>query len=268
VDFFHNGSIRMKHLIIGPGSLGYFSLLGSMNRLFDDGVIKRDSLESISASSAGALLAVMALVHNFDFKKILKKSIEVNLKNVQVNFSNFVRSRGLVSKDQMIYMIHTCVPDYTLRELYDMTHIHLYITIYDTTYHRCIYMSHETHPNMSIVRALYMSITIPLIFEPIETYIDGAMHEEIPGSFCLLHPDDDVGVLQLKFDKKPVTNTLLSYLYEVFNSWFYLRKSYKFKHTWKVPMVSNSILSYKCPDTYKIELYSNGYNNLEKSPYY
>lgn len=250
----------MKHIAIGPGGIGYFSLIGAMNKLHDDGEL--DCLESMSGSSAGSLVCVMCAVYGFDFKQILKRSIEVNLK-FNYSIKNFITSYGLIDKQSVLCMMNTCIPNITFQELYTKCPIKIYITSYCLEMKKNIYISVDTHPTLSIIDALYMSISIPLIFEPIRinnlTYLDGGLIEDSPCSMLL--DKDDIGILRLKYDSYIKCDTIYDYMMHMFETFLLNRKNYTYK-TYAINLKSFNILNYKLSDSEKMKLFTHGYNNI------
>ena len=117
----------IKHLAIGPGGMGYFSLIGAMNKLYDQGELTH--LESMAGASAGSLVCIMCTLYNFDFKTIVKRSIEINL-NFKYSIKNFITKYGFIDKESALCMINTCISNITFEELYQKNPITIYISSY------------------------------------------------------------------------------------------------------------------------------------------
>ena len=109
----------MKHLAIGPGALGYFALLGALNKLWDSGALT--DLETLSGSSAGALLCYMIAMTNFDFGHVLELSLKVQIRRLKPVIKSLIQSYGLIPRETIRSLIQTVFPgesDITFAQLY------------------------------------------------------------------------------------------------------------------------------------------------------
>jgi len=85
----------------------------------------------------------------------------------------------------------------TLQELYDFNQIdiHIYTTNINAARLEKVDLSHTTHPELSVIKALYMSMSYPLAFKPVCTedgacYIDGGLMNNFPLNDCLTQQPD------------------------------------------------------------------------------
>ena len=114
----------------------------------------------------------------------------------------------------------------TLQELYDFNNIdiHLYTTNINSDRLMKVDLSHNTHPNLSIIKALCMSMSYPMAFKPIciedNCFIDGGLLNNFPLNDCLLQPgcqSDEVLAFKLNWLRAKefkVTNdsTIIDYM--------------------------------------------------------
>jgi predicted acylesterase/phospholipase RssA len=126
-----------------------------------------------------------------------------------------------------------------------------------------IYFSHKTHPTLSIIDAIYMSISVPLAFEPMIfndfRYIDGGYTEDSP---CMLYIDkEDVAILRLKYTPQNTCKTLIEYFIQLMDIIFLNRTIYSYK-TYHINFKEYSCSNYKMSDSDKMKLFTNGYNNI------
>jgi predicted acylesterase/phospholipase RssA len=254
----------MKHLAIGPGALGYFALLGAMDRLWKD---KRlDTIESISGSSAGALVAFMSLYTNFDFNKALKISMKVPVYKLKPDIKNFLTSYGFVSQGVMRKMIEDVIEPMTFADLYARNPIKLHIASFCIELNKTFYFSVDTTPTMSIIDALCMSIAVPFLFSTFKygpfNYFDGGAVESAPCGHLLGNKSEDVCILQLRYNEgEATTNNFMDYLGFVFNSYLKLRKKYNFPVV-SVDLSDANVLDFGLKDVIKLKFYTTGYNFL------
>ena len=180
----------MKHLVFGPGAMGYFMYLGALSALQDSGAL--NELETIHGASAGGLLAFIYLLTNRDIKKALDYSLSVPIKDVmKPNIKVLLKSYGLVSTKKVYKVLQDATrtfikqDDVTFAELYEHVPVKLYISACCVDLHTTHYFSVDTTPNMSVLDAICMTIAIPFLFQSVRHgswhYIDGGSLEAIPG---------------------------------------------------------------------------------------
>jgi predicted acylesterase/phospholipase RssA len=85
----------------------------------------------------------------------------------------------------------------TLKELYDYNQIeiHMYATNINEKRLEKIDLSYKSHPDLSVIKALQMSMAFPIIFEPIFAgdgcYIDGGLMNNFPLNDCIAQQECD-----------------------------------------------------------------------------
>lgn len=179
-----------KYLVLGPGGMGYFSLLGALKCLGDD---KIDAIEEFSGSSAGSILA-MLLGLGWSLDKIMDMSFSTNIhENLKYSIKGIISGYGLIDheciKTELIDMVGS---NPTFKDLTKNVHISSYCVNRSTT----VYFSRETHPDMAIIDAVCMSISVPFLFSAYKyndhLYVDGGLMENIPYTPFVHIPRDEV----------------------------------------------------------------------------
>jgi predicted acylesterase/phospholipase RssA len=187
----------IKCLSLGPGSMGFFLELGILSKL------DLDSLEEISGSSAGALLAFFFLVTRGDFPKILDYALKAPLKQIMtLNVRSLLTNYGMIPLQKIRDQLHDATrtflgkSDVTFQELYDFWPIKLHVAGYCVDLQKTQYFSVDTTPGMKLVDALCASVAVPLLVSTVVldgwTYIDGGVEEEDPCACYLGRPSEDV----------------------------------------------------------------------------
>jgi predicted acylesterase/phospholipase RssA len=180
----------MKHLVFGPGAMGYFMFLGALSALSDANAL--NELESICGASSGSLVAFMFLATKGDIGRAIDHSLSVPIRTVmKPNIKVLLNSYGLVSSKKIRRVIEDVAlkfigsADVTFAELYAYNPIKLFVSACCVDLHATHYFSVETTPSMSVIDALCMSIAIPFFFESIRYgpwhFMDGGVLESLPG---------------------------------------------------------------------------------------
>jgi predicted acylesterase/phospholipase RssA len=254
--------ISMKNLVIGPGAMGYFAYLGSIYNLQNAGML--DDLESISGSSAGAIVAYLLLIYKFDFKKIVKKSFSVNLNMyIKPDLASFFQTYGAISvKD----ILKKEVPDLKFKDFLPMK---LYIPTFCVERSATVYFSTDTHPDMSALEAVAMSIAVPLMFSSEKLgglhYIDGGIQESVPYT-PFLGREDDTLILKLVYNEFYEINNISSYANCLMNAMLFRNRlmSKTFKNLLFIRLDDISVTNFTMPCLDKLRLFAHGYEETKK----
>lgn len=225
---------RPKYLVIGPGAMAFYTFLGRLS------CMDLSQVRAVSGSSAGALLALLWIIHDGDVYAILKTATSVKVDQLmKPNIKNFLSNFGLVPISKMRHVLTEFifkkfkVRDLTFGELWNRRPVKLYVSAFCTERGQTVYFSHETHPGTSVIDAVCASIAVPLLFSTVKIgewrYVDGGYQEEIPGlPFVDKDPAD---VIAICIDQPPVmapSNSMGSYMATIFAGILRLRHKYNF----------------------------------------
>jgi len=215
----------MKYLILGPGGMGYFVMLGYLTKIEKE----LKEVEEISGSSAGSILGFY-LALGKSLKEILDFSINIDTESLtKMNLKSLLKNFGLIdTKLIRETILKTAGSNPRFRDLKIKFHVAATCVNNSST----VYFSRDTHPDMYVVDAVCASISIPLIFSAFKyrggLYVDGGTLEEIPAVTFLHKNGDDVLCIQLKVNRpvfSEVTN-LKMFLKNIVTAGFLSRISY------------------------------------------
>ena len=185
----------MRYLVLGPAAMGYFSLLGYIKSIED----KLKDVEEISGASAGAILALFLGV-GLTVDEIIEFSFNFDVPEfVKLNIGCFFNKFGFVDVDPIrSKLIEFCKGNPTFKEIKKK----IYISAFCLNTHTTEYFSVDTHPDMYVIDAVCMSISIPFIFTAAKyndyTYVDGGVVERFPYAPFLHKKTHEVHVVILK----------------------------------------------------------------------
>ena len=187
----------IEHIVFSGGALSGIYEYGALVYLYEHGFWNRKELKSLYGTSIGAILSVFICLDE-DFKSISHYLIHRPwLKALNISAESIIglyESKGLFD----VQMLHILL-DYwfehkkwskhmTLKELYNETHIDLYMYTVKVNTLEVVELSHHTHPDIEIFVALSMTTCIPVCFKPIwyknEFYIDGGIKCNYPIQYC------------------------------------------------------------------------------------
>jgi hypothetical protein len=190
--------MTIKHLVLSSGSYKGFYMVGALKYLLTNGFIELDNIESIYGTSVGALIGlVLCLKINFhDLVQYIINKPWNKLFNFTIDTAfDFYIKKGFLNvnfiKDILknLFKEARLSMDATLLDIYNYSNIRLNIFAVNLRKFTIEQFSYKTHPNLSAIKAVYMSCSIPFVFEPEyfngDCYIDGGLINPYPFDKCI-----------------------------------------------------------------------------------
>jgi len=248
----------MKHLILGPGSLTFYTMLGYLMKREE--VLKE--VEEISGSSAGAMLGFL-LLSGKSLQEIFDSTINLDTSEMtKVNLKTFINSFGFINHELIKQkLIELWGGNPTFKELPKK----LYVSSYCLNDLKTEYFCSDTHPDMHVADAVCASISIPILFSTFDyngkKYIDGGTIEAIPASPFLNKNFNDVFCLKIS-DKSYVQNMKMDTILDYFKCIAYT--GFNNRITYDVPSVvfdveHINILDFNAPLEERLKLFMIGF---------
>ena len=253
----------MKYLVIGPGGMGIFTLVGYLKRIENQLV----DVKEISGSSAGAILALF-LALGMSVDEILETSLSLNIPNfVKIRIGSFFNKFGFVDMGPIRKkFVEICGSDPTFEEI-DMK---LYIAAFCMNTSETVYFSKDTHPDMKVIDAVCMSMAIPLIFAcgkyEGKTYVDGGTQEIYPLSPFLDKKPYEITCVKLKMDKiyQEEINTPRQFVESLVRATIVNRSEHnKDVNLVEIDIGETNVFDFNMSYEDKIKLYNLGYKTIK-----
>jgi len=212
---------KIRHLVLsGGGEIGvsYIATLEESNKI---GFWKIEDIETIYATSTGALFGTLIsftkclswdIIRNFIIKRPWDEVFNVNVDNVLGSFANcgILDQRVSVDFFRPVFRAIDLSDDITMKELYDFTGIEMHFMTTDIDNFKLVDVSYKTHPHWKAVEAIYASCALPGMFQPINIegtlYADGAIFCNFPIMQCLQNvknPDEIFALHKIVNDSEP-----------------------------------------------------------------
>ena len=188
----------MKYLVLGPASMGIFSLIGALKAR----ETALADVREISGSSAGAILALF-LALGMSVDEILDLSLSLDIPTfVKIRLGSFFNKFGFVDMGPIRKkLIDICGSDPTFSDL-DMK---IYVSAFCLNTSETVYFSKDSHPDMKVIDAVCMSMAVPFIFAcgsyENRTYVDGGVKEEFPLTPFLDKKSHEITCMKIKMDR-------------------------------------------------------------------
>lgn len=201
----------IQHLVISGGGPLALSHLGSLQELEQSGIWKQSDLKSVYGTSAGGMLGLL-LCLKYDWDTLMKYFVKRPWGNAfkikPDDIFSLYQKKGVLNI-QFVEIIFKPLFDaknisieITMQELYELTGIDLHVYSLELNEFEICDISHKSHPDLPVLKAIQMTSAIPIVIEPVcmdgKCYIDGGFVNNYPLNYCLKdHPEVD-DILSLK----------------------------------------------------------------------
>ena len=217
----------MKYIAIGGGGFKAYTYVGALKN------VKLDKVKAVSGSSAGSIIGFFICLTK-RFQKIEDIAVDEKYRifdSNDIDIHNFFPYYGLNKGDVIEKKLEDLCEIYcgtrrpTFKEFVEKTDSEFYVTTTNLNKGTCEYFSHKTTPDFEVIKAIRMSISIPLYFTPVEydgnTYIDGSFFRPIPYEILLenysdLSPENAL-LIGSKENERTEHNTFIEYILCLFH---------------------------------------------------
>ena len=201
----------IKHLVFSGGGPTLFCSIGVIQELQKNDYFDMNNIKSIYGTSAGGMLAILMCLR-FDWETINDYVIErpwhdaykIDIKSIMDSYTK----RGIFDRKiidvffKPLFDAKDISMEITMMEFYEYSKIELYFYSFEVNNFKIEEISHNTHPDISLLVALQMTSAIPIIISPVcidnKCYIDGGVMHNYPIKYCLdcsgNLPDEILGI--------------------------------------------------------------------------
>lgn len=124
-----------------------------------------------------------------------------------------------------------------MKELYEYSNIELHIITTKLLTFEEVDISYKTHPNMELIKAIYLSSSIPFLFQPMwhkdSYFIDGGLLNNYPIEHCIHNGGIEEEIMSIQYDtlskaqKLTEQSSLLEFILDLFRKFFSMRREKK-----------------------------------------
>jgi predicted acylesterase/phospholipase RssA len=198
---------KIKHLVFSGGGPAGLVNYGALKYLAKTDFWNLQNIKSIYGCSIGAFMGIVVSLgyewewlDDYFIKRPWEKVFAINAQTLL----SVYEEKGLIGEKILLEAIKPllCAKDLnetcTLKELYEFNKIdiHIYTTNINSKCLSKVDLSHKTHPDLSVIKALCMTTSYPLAFKPVcsdgDCFIDGGLLNNFPLNDCLEQEDDSM----------------------------------------------------------------------------
>ena len=267
--------MKKKILVLSGGGIKGISFIGAMHALYELNILQ--NMHTFAGTSVGSMILFLYIIgYNpnelFNFIKI----VDLN-KLKAISIALFLESYGLDSGDKIVKTLtkfmemRNIKSDITFMELFSKTSKTFIVTAVNINDQKIEYFSHQTSPNMSVLQAVRMSISIPFVFTPVQynecLYVDGGCIDNFPIKYFYGREDELLGIHIInKIEERKKIQTFDEYALNVINSMINgitntSIKNYE-KYVIGIDLESVNTIDFDITTEKKIQMYNSGYNTI------
>lgn len=266
----------------GGGSKGvcYIGVMRCFEEMVSKGVIKLNIKEICGVSIGSVFGLFYVLGYNYEelYQEMMKSDLTV-VKNLKLR--NFLTKYGLDDGKKFMLWVESFVikkgysRDITLKELWLKTGIDFKIVASNVNKYRLDIFDYQKNPNLKVLKAVKMSLSVPFIFSPEQYkgdyYVDGGLINNFP---IELYKDNLENVLgcklistgELSKDVDIKIDSFESYASNIFNCFFgkreetNTRSSEYLEHIIDIKAYDIDFMNFNLENSDKIHMINVGYD--------
>jgi NTE family protein len=224
--------MTIKHLVIPGGGPTGIKALGALQYLEHNGYWSFNDIETIYATSAGAIISVLLclkfewdIINDYIINRPWSDAFQIGVGEIFEAYSK----KGIFDKNiaEIFYKPFFNAKDIsleiTMKEFYKLTNIEIHLFSLDINSFSLEDISYLTHPELSLLKAVQMSSAVPVLISPVcigdKCYVDGGVVCNYPVNQCILRAEniDDIFGIKNNYVKKDANivkneSTILEYV--------------------------------------------------------
>jgi predicted acylesterase/phospholipase RssA len=185
----------IHEIMFGCGGPKGILFVGAMKAIVDVHKVDLSKVTHYGGVSIGSCMAlIFSLGLSPDMAGELFANVDMRKLTSPVDIISIITQLGGDSGERLVFLIQSLLKeiidkeDISFAEHHRLTGKKLTVQATNLTRHRLVEFSHETHPGMSVVKAIRMSCSVPVLFTPVEHeddfYIDGGLMSRYPKGSC------------------------------------------------------------------------------------
>lgn len=273
-----NSEIKeINTLLLGGGGVKTISYIGVLKKLYELHVQKSITynISEIFAVSGGCIIAFLYII-GYTTHEMEQVLLHKNFKECKdMKLGNFINHYGIDSGKNIIKWIKELTiqksvdPDITFSEFFKNTGIHFNVITTNLTICSLHVFNHINTPNLSVIHAIRMAISIPFLFTVEkynnEIYVDAALLHNCPTDFI----DDKKRATTIAMNCKTHNNSvetidsLEHYIYKVFHCLFKRKNVVNLCHIPLIEIKTDiSTINFSLSKKEKLKLIQTGYDTV------
>lgn len=203
MNFLNSNDINYDTVCLSGGGIKGFSFIGVMEYLENNYNFNISKINNWVGTSAGSITSYFYTL-GYTTQEIKRFIIEFDFNKMEPNIcvNQFIENCGIDNGNKMIFLFSQFLEykfnmkDITFIQLYNMTKKKLTIIGTNYTLNKEEVFNYIETPNMSVLLAIRISISVPILFTPVKyngyIYVDGCLVNGFPLNHC--DPNKTLGI--------------------------------------------------------------------------
>jgi len=202
----------IKHIVCSGGGLAGLVFYGALKESHARGIWQLENIETIYGTSVGSIIAViLALKYDWEtlddylIKRPWQTVFTFNLYSIMDTINNQGMYGMEIIQDIFLPLFSgkDVRMDITLKDFYELTKIEIHMFCTNMNSFELTDISYKTHPEWSVIEAIYSSCAVPVLFTPFfkrnECYCDGGLIANYPIAELIRNGSDPNETLGIKY---------------------------------------------------------------------
>ena len=190
-------------ICLSGGGIKGFSFIGALEYLHNKSYIDLNKINNWVGTSVGSIMSYL-LTLGYTIQEIIDFILDFNFKSLEsdISIDSLLVSFGVNNGIKFIILMSSFLKEkFNCEDINFLDHYKLTnkkLTIIGTNYSKGkeVAFNYETCPTMSVLTAIRISISVPIIFEPVlfndDYYVDGGLTNNFPLNHC--NPKTTLGI--------------------------------------------------------------------------
>jgi NTE family protein len=265
-------------LCFSGGGVSAISIIGALKYLIINKYLDLSLINKFVGTSSGAIISFL-LSLNYSIFEIYDFILNFNFQTLEpdYNIENLLESYGIDNGDKFNYVFSNFIKnkynidDLSFKDLFELSNKSLLIICTNYTKSEEEVFSYDLTPNMSVLLALRMSISIPIFFTPVlyntYYYVDGGLVNNFPIKYCDLDTTLGFYLESIKKDNK-IKNITSIFIDSVKILFYNIAKNTYYKYAnkpniIKLTSILDNVLDFQINYDQKLLLLNNGMNSAQ-----
>jgi len=229
--------MTIKHIVMCGGGYNGIYTIGAIDYLLELKFFDIDNIKTIYGTSVGGFVGVLLclkLPWSTILDYVLERPWERDIVFSADMMFNMISNKGILDSTYIrlfftkLLKAKNLSSDITLSEFYEFSKIDLYFFAVDINTFEVVKLSHKSHPDLNLIDAVFITCSIPFIFQPTfinKTYlVDGGVLCNYPLDYCIEDGaiKDEILGIQFQLNKNRTrsidqTTNILYYSYYMFD---------------------------------------------------
>lgn len=266
----------IHNFIFNGGGFRGIAFVGALTYLEEQGITIKN-IKSLAGTSVGSIVSLLYIC-NYTSKELYDEICSFSLRDLtSISILRLLQQYGLDDGEKVMQWLRNLVKrkgfaeDISFSNLKELTGKTFYVTVTNINDKKTEILSHISHPNLPVLKAIRMSISLPFIYTPVKMngklYGDGALTCNFPLYLYETEKDNTLGfyLTEMKDDNK--INDIYKYGHNVLKCINNKKKQenmYDFPYIVKIATDKKHFLNFKMTDKQKKNIFDLGYDCAKK----